>query len=95
MASNNDPPSELSPLRKMILERRHRPPVNAHDAGDHGINTLRIRVVEPDRPPKGVPVFGDGAGHLDDSSKVLRMQCRELVLSRACFSFHHTHINFV
>ena len=40
-------------------------------------------------------MFGDEAGHLDDSSKVLRMQCRELVLLLACFSFHHTHTTFV
>ena len=87
--------SELSPLRKLILERRHRPPVNAHDAGDRGINTLRVRVVEPERPSEGVPVFGDEAGKLDDTSKAMRMQCGKLVLSLVCFSHHHAHTIFV
>ena len=87
--------SELSPLRKMIMERNSRRPVNAHDAGDRGINTLRVRVVEPEQPSEGVPVFGDEAGKLDDSSKALRMQCRKLVLTVACFPFHRAHAIFV
>ena len=64
-----------------------------------GVGPLRggvpIRVVEPERPSEGVPVFGDEAGKLDDSSKALRMQCRKLVLTVVCFLFHHAHAIFV